>query len=111
MSNKLIKNSLLCLIAGLLLGTQPLQAASIASEDLSRLTARILLLEKEILEMKIQQLKIEALSQNVSNIEQGLKSLNTYIRQDAGQKNHGQVTIAADQKQIKKTNFFVPAGW
>lgn len=115
MSTKTTKNTLLCLIASLVLGIQPLQAANLApstqNQAVSSLANRILLLEKEILLIKAQQEKIEALSKNILKIERDLGSLQNYARQDTARENYNRAVIDSGHKQNKKTNFFVPAGW
>jgi len=111
MSKKLVKIRTICLVAGLISGVQVLQAASLTQPVEDGLADRILFLEKEILVMKEQQQKYEALSKNIATIEKDLESLQAYVQQEDIQENRNRVSIASDDKQIKKTNFFVPAGW
>ena len=70
-----------------------------------------MLFRSEILTLRQQQQQIEALSKNIATIEKDLESLQAYIQEEDIQENRNRVSVASDDKQIKKTNFFVPAGW
>lgn len=78
--------------------------------DLLVLSHKILLLEHEISTIKKQQERIENLSHEILKIEQNLKALQNYVKQDAGQDSIYATTRAAYPEK-SKVNFFVPAGW